>query len=701
MTSSLSIEKFGSVLLLRIKAPPVNALGARLRSDMQKALAAAVEDYEVTALVVSGQGKMFSAGADIAEFASGMAKPELPELLNAIERSRLPAVAAINGSALGGGLELALVCDYRFAALDAKLGLPEVSLGIIPGAGGTQRLPRLIGAEAAIAMVTSGKPVSAYEAEALGLVDRICASGDEAVTAAIAFAATLGAGRRTARTARQPRLPEGEDFAAQQQAAVVRQAKGREAPLRALESILNVYAMPLDEGLTREIAIFTECNASLQAQALQHLFFAERQVAQVRGMDPSVNARPVASVAVIGAGTMGSGIATACLQAGLKVTLIDVNPASLAKGRQTIAGIIKGNVAKGRISEDAAAATLALLEAGDTLAAAATADIVIEAVIENLTVKQKVFAELDGVARPGAILATNTSTLDVNLIAAATARPQNVIGLHFFSPAHIMRLLEIVRGAQTCDEALKTALDLARRIGKVGVVVGVCYGFVGNRMLEPYAREAHRLLLEGASPSQIDTVLTRFGMAMGVLSMCDMAGNDIGALMRRENRAAIAHDPSYCRIGDVLDARGELGQKSGLGFYTYAGREKSDRAELTDLIAAEAAGLGIARREISDEEVFERCLYSLVNEGLRILEEGIAQRPGDIDTIWCNGYGFPALLGGPMHWAEAHGLKHIHDRMAHWREALGAYGKAWFTPAPSLTQLAQNGGRLAALFPSD
>jgi 3-hydroxyacyl-CoA dehydrogenase len=248
---------------------------------------------------------------------------------------------------------------------------------------------------------------------------------------------------------------------------------------------------------------------------------------------------------------------------------------------------------------------------------------------------------------------------------------------------------------------LKTALDLARRIGKVGVVVGVCYGFVGNRMLEPYAREAHRLLLEGASPSQIDTVLTRFGMAMGVLSMCDMAGNDIGALMRRENRASIAHDPSYCRMGDVLDARGELGQKSGLGFYAYAGRDKSERADLADLIAAEAAGLGIVRREITDEEVFERCLYSLVNEGLQILEEGVAQRPGDIDTIWCNGYGFPALLGGPMHWAEAHGLKHIHDRMAHWRETLGAYGAAWFTPAPSLMQIAQNGGRLADLFPSD
>jgi len=701
MTRPVVIEKIGSVLLLRMQAPPVNALGAQLRKDLQEAVAAAAADPAITSLVVTGQGKLFSAGADIAEFEAGMAKPELPEVLDTIERSRLPVVAAINGSALGGGLELALVCDYRFAARRAKFGLPEVSLGIIPGAGGTQRLPRLIDAEAAIAMTTSGKPVSASEAEAFGLVDRVFDSGDEAVAAAVAHAAALGTARRTARTAPPPALPDSTDFVAQQRLAITRQAKGRDAPLKALESVLNAYALPLDEGLAREAAIFAECNSSLQAKALQHVFFAERQVAQVRGMDAAVTAHTVAGVAVIGAGTMGSGIATACLQAGLKVTLIDVNPGSLAKGAQAIARIIEGNVAKGRIDAGAAAATLQRLELGDSLSAAASADLVIEAVVENMAVKQKVFAELDRIAKPGAILATNTSTLNVDLIANATARPHDVIGLHFFSPAHVMRLLEIVRGAKTSDQAVKTALDLSRRIGKVGVVVGVCYGFVGNRMLEPYARDAHRLLLEGASPSQLDTVLTRFGMAMGVLSMCDMAGNDVGASMRRENRAAIAHDPSYCRMGDVLDARGEFGQKAGLGFYAYAGRDKSERLDLVDLIAAEADQLGIVRREIGDEEIFERCLYSLVNEGCRILEEGIAQRPGDIDTIWCNGYGFPALLGGPMHWAEAHGLQHIHDRLAHWRAALGTYGEAWFSPAASLTELARNRGRLVDLFPSD
>ena len=616
----------------------------------------------------------------------------------------MPVVAALNGAALGGGLELALVCDYRFAVKAAKLGLPEVSLGLIPGAGGTQRLPRLIGAEAAIALITSGKPIGALEAEASGLVDRVFATAEEAVSAAVAHAASLGAVRRTARTApplAMPNAPNASDFVGQQQAIVAKQAKGREAPLRALESTLNALALPLDEGLAREKAIFLECNASAQAKALQHIFFAERKVAQVRGMAAGVKPRPIAEVAVIGAGTMGSGIATACLQAGFRVTLIDVSPASLERGQQAIARIIAGNVAKGRISQDAATATLALLTTANTLEATATADIVIEAVVENMAVKQKVFTELDRIAKSGAVLATNTSTLDVNEIAAATRRPHDVIGLHFFSPAHVMRLLEIVRGAKTSPEALKTGLDLARRIGKVGVVVGVCYGFVGNRMLEPYAREAHRLLLEGATPAQIDSVLTRFGMAMGVLSMCDMAGNDVGAAIRRGNREAIAHDPSYCRMGDVLDARGEFGQKSGLGFYAYAGREKTERDDLAGLIATEAASLGITRRHIADEEIFERCVYALVNEGVRILDEGIAQRPGDIDTIWCNGYGFPALLGGPMHWAEAHGLRHIHDRLAHWRKLLGAYGEAWFAPVPALTKLAENGGRLADLFPTD
>ena len=701
MTSTLHIETHGQVRLLRMQAPPVNALGANLRIDLLAAVREAAGDPAVSALVLTGEGKLFSSGADIAEFGREMAKPELPELLAEIESQRLPIVAVLNGAALGGGLELALVCDYRFAVKAAKLGLPEVSLGLIPGAGGTQRLPRLIGTEAAIAMITGGKPVGAAEAEGLGLVDRVFASADEAITAALDHAASLGATRRTARTAQSVALPDDEGFAEAQKAGVTKQARGREAPLRALEAILNGVALPLDDGLAREKAIFMECAASEQAKALQHIFFAERKVSQVKGIGRDVKLRAIAQVAVIGAGTMGSGIAAACLQAGLKVTLVDVSAASLERGSQAISKIIAGNVAKGRISQDVATATLALLTTADNLEATASADIIIEAVVENMAVKKKVFAQLDLIAKADAVLATNTSTLDVDEIASATQRPQDVIGLHFFSPAHIMRLLEIVRGAQTSPESVKTALDLARRIGKVGVVVGVCYGFVGNRMLEPYAREAHRLLLEGATPGQIDGVLTRFGMAMGVLSMCDMAGNDIGALMRRENRAAIAHDPSYCRIGDVLDARGELGQKSGLGFYAYAGRDKSERADLGDVIAAEAAALGIAQSEITEEEIFERCLYSLVNEGLLILEEGIAQRPGDIDTIWCNGYGFPALLGGPMHWAQAHGLGRIHDRLAHWRSALGAYGEMWFSPAPSLVKLAQTGGALTDLFPSD
>jgi len=698
MNATVLVETHGTIRLLRMQAPPVNALGAALRTDLLAAVREAAGDPAVSALVLTGEGKLFSSGADIAEFGREMAKPELPELLAEIENQRLPVVAVINGAALGGGLELALVCDYRFAVGSAKLGLPEVSLGLIPGAGGTQRLPRLIGVEAAIAMITGGKPVGV--AQAGGLVDQVFETAGEAEAVALEFAATLGDARRTARTASAlPTIEVG--FAEAQKAAVAAQAKGREAPLRALESVLNAFALPLDEGLAREKGIFLECSASTQAKALQHIFFAERKVAQVKGIGREIKPRAIAEVAVIGAGTMGSGIAIACLQAGLKVTLVDVSPASLERGQQAIGKIIQGNVSKGRISQATATATLDLLSTGDNLEAAASADVIIEAVVENMAVKQQVFAQLDRIAKSGAVLASNTSTLDVDAIASVTQRPQDVVGLHFFSPAHIMRLLEIVRGAQTSSESLKTALELARRIGKVGVVVGVCYGFVGNRMLEPYSREAHRLLLEGATPAQIDGVLTRFGMAMGVLSMCDMAGNDIGALMRRENRGAVAHDPSYCRMGDVLAARGEFGQKSELGFYAYAGRDKSERPDLVNLMEGEAISLGIERRAISDDEIFERCLYSLVNEGLLVLEEGIAQRPGDIDTIWCNGYGFPSLLGGPMHWAQAHGLAHIHERLLHWRSALGDYGQTWFSPARSLVELARSGAALTDLFPSD
>ena len=404
--------------------------------------------------------------------------------------------------------------------------------------------------------------------------------------------------------------------------------------------------------------------------------------------------QPIQHVAVVGAGTMGSGIAAACLRAGLRVTLIDIDDRSLERGKAAVRKIVDGDVAKGRVTAKAAEALYARFDFDGKLESVGQADLVIEAIIEDLAVKRRVFAELDAHARPEAILATNTSTLDVNAIAAATSRPANVIGLHFFSPAHVMRLLEIVEGAQTSPQTVLAARDFAQCIGKVGVVVGVCYGFVGNRMLEPYSREAHRLLLDGASPEQIDRVLTDFGMAMGVLSMCDLAGNDVGALIRRGNSASFADDPSYCRMGDVLFERGEFGQKSGLGYYVYSGRDKAQRSDFEGMCRDEAARLGIARRSVSDDEIFERCLYSLVNEGLLILEEGIARTPDDIDTIWRNGYGFPEQRGGPMRWAQEHGFGRIHDRMLHWRSALGEYGARWFSPAPILTHIAEEKIRL-------
>lgn len=704
MSTQAEFARFENIAVLYLDNPPVNSLGTAVCQQLHHTFAQALAEPTVDAIIIAARGKVFSAGADISEFQSGTAGgSDLRDLLNAIAASSKPVVAAIQGMALGGGLELTLACNYRLATPSARLGLPEVSLGVIPGAGGTQRLPRIIGLEKAIELATSGKPVSAKAALEFGLVDQILPEGEDFHTGVIAFARSV-ANKDTHPSAGDVALaaaPAAADARQQFEAAITKSARGRTAPLKAFEAVWLSTELPLEQGLEREAEIFLECNASEQGRGLQHIFFAERKAAQIRDIPGDVKPRAMDTVAIIGAGTMGGGIAMNFLNAGIPVTILDLSQEGLDRGLAAIRKNYEISAARGKMTAEQVEQRMGLLGGTTSYAAIGDADLVIEAVFENMDVKKKVFATLDTVAKSGAILATNTSTLDVNEIAAVTSRPQDVIGLHFFSPANVMRLVEIVRARETAPDALKTALHMCKVIKKVGVVVGVCFGFVGNRMMEPYGREAHRLLLEGATPDQIDHALTQFGMSMGPLSVYDLAGNDIGAAIRQHDRTAFAHDGSYYRIGDLLSERGQFGQKAGMGFYRYEGRDKSANPDLAAMVAEQAAALGIAQREISDTEIVERCLYPLVDEGIRILEEGIAQRPGDIDVVWCNGYGFPPYRGGPMHWADEVGMKVIYEAMMGYRESLGDYGPKWFNPSDSLEKLVQSGAKLTSLFPND
>ena len=686
-----------SVAIITMVWSPVNALGAPLRLALQRAMREAIANPASEAIIITGAGKLFSGGADISEFQSDLGQPDLPQLLNEIAASRKPVIAAINGAALGGGLELALACHARIAAPAVKLSLPEVSLGLIPGAGGTQRLPRIVGLVAALDIITTGKPITAPKALEIGLLDRVSADAASLLNDALAFARDL----KDAVPLSSALAQVGEDNLDIYRAKLTRTSNGRQAPLRAMESVVNATLLPLEDGLAREKAIFLECNASAEARALQHLFFAERKASQVRDMPVGTQARPINTVAVIGAGTMGGGIAMSFLNAGIAVTILDLDAQGLERGIGMIRTNYEISLQRGRFKPAQVEQALSLLTGATQYDAIGDADLVIEAIYENMDAKKAVFAAIDAVAKPGAILATNTSSLDVNAIASATTRPQDVIGLHFFSPANVMRLVEIVRARESAPDTLKTALDLCKSIGKVGVVVGVCFGFVGNRMLEPYAREGYRLLLEGSSPEAIDRVLTGFGWSMGIFAMHDMAGLDVGALIRQGNQWIAQDDPSYGRIGDVLAGRGHYGQKTGRGFYLYEGRERRSNPDLASLVAAEAEKLGIVQRAISDQEILERCLFPLVDEGLRTLEEGISQRPGDIDTIWCKGYGFPTYRGGPMHWADAFGPAAIHRAMEGYRQSLGDYGARWFAPSTSLVRAAEEDRTINELFASD
>ncbi|MFJ4373248.1 3-hydroxyacyl-CoA dehydrogenase NAD-binding domain-containing protein [Pseudomonas japonica] len=696
MYSLIHYSRDNELALIGLHQAPVNALGHALRQELAEACRQAAADPAVKALVLHGQDLPFSAGADIGEFGSDFtwAEPSLPALLEQLESLDKPMVAAIAGLALGGGLELAMACGYRVAEANAQLGLPEILLGLIPGAGGTQRLPRLVGAEQALQLILSGQRLGAGKAHELGLVDRLADSRDDLLERACAFARELLADAAPARPAwphAEPAAGLDDHYFDAYAARQISRWHGQVAPQLALAAVQSACQLPLAAGLALEQELFQQALASAQSAALRHLFFAEREALKIPGVTRDTALRPIGKVAVIGAGTMGGGIAMNFVNAGIPVVLLELKREALDRGLAQIRKNYEISVQRGNLDEVQLQQRMALFCATLDYADLADADLVIEAVFENLEIKQQVFRTLDEVCKPGAILASNTSTLDVDRIAAVTRRPQDVIGLHFFSPANVMRLLEIVRGAATAPDALATTLKLARRIGKIPVVSGVCFGFIGNRMLEPYAREAHRLVLEGASPAQVDRVLTSLGLAMGVFAMYDLAGIDVGYLVRESRRAAIAHDPSYCKLADALYERGRFGQKSGSGFYRYAGRERLEDGEVIALAEQLAGTLGIQRRVISDQEIHDRCLFMLINEGIQLLDEGIALRSADIDLVWVNGYGFPAWRGGPLYYAEQLGLQRVLAGIRNYRETLGAYGETWLRPAPLLERLVAAG----------
>jgi len=652
----------GPVAVVTFDHPPVNGLSHAVRVGLARALERAIADEGVSAVVLTGGGRHFSAGADIREFGTpaATAEPTLRRLIELVEDAPTPVIAAIQGSCLGGGLEIALAAHYRIAARDATLGLPEVKLGLIPGAGGTQRLPRLLAPARALELILGGEPVRAGALAEIGLLDRVV-SGDP-VEEAIAFAASESLPPRRTRD----RSVDGAALAAACEAARARLATERHplpASLRAVEAVASA-ALPFDQGLAAERRAFVALMQSPESKALRHAFLAERAAGKVADLAADTPARPVEQAAVIGAGTMGAGIAVALLDAGLPVWLLETDEPALTRGRGRIAGIYEAQVQKGRLTPAERDRRLGLLRPTLEYGALAGADMAIEAVFESLPVKREVFAALDRVMKPGAILATNTSTLDVNAIAELTRRPADVLGLHFFSPANVMRLLEVVRGRATAPEVLATALVLARTLRKVAVVSGVCDGFIGNRMLDAYVRQAWWLVEEGAMPWQVDQAIEAFGFAMGPFRVGDLVGHDVSQAIRERRRA---ERPGYrcSTLADELCRLGRLGQKAGGGWYDYPDGPRrpvpSPAAEA--LVIRQRAALGVAPRAIEDQEIVERLVYALVNEGARLLEEGIAARPGDIDVVYITGYGFPRWRGGPMYHAEQAGLDRVVARM--------------------------------------
>jgi 3-hydroxyacyl-CoA dehydrogenase len=700
MNPAVSVSNADGVALIRIDNPPVNALSQEVIDGLGAAIDSVARDGSVRAVVVIGAGRTFPAGADIKgleniAWGGDSGAPELHDLLQRIEDLPTPVVMAMHGTALGGGLEVAMAGHYRVASPDGQMGLPEANLGIVPGAEGTQRLPRLVGLEKSIEMCVSGKPLKARDALAAGLIDHII-DGDLA-TGAMAFAREMASRTSHPKTReRTDKLPPAAAIPAMLAAGkeMARKTRRRmDAPIRVIDALEAAVTLPFAEGCVRERQIALECMASEQAKALIHAFFAERGVSRVPGVSKDTPVAPVASVGIVGAGTMGGGIAMACANAGIQVRLTDATQAGLDAGMTTIRKNYDVSVKRGRFTPEMVEQRMTSIRSQIGYDGFGEVDLIIEAVFENLALKKEIAAALDRAAKPGCVIATNTSTLDIDAIAAATSRPGGVVGLHFFSPANVMRLVEIVRGKATSPETLATAMAVAKRLGKVGVVVGNCEGFVGNRMMFPYMYEAQFLVEDGATPEQVDRALTDFGMAMGMFAVDDMAGLDVAWRVRQELHQFSKPGDRKPLVADTLCEMGRFGQKTGKGWYLYGDDRKAvPDPEVLALIEQAASAAGIRRRPITTEEIIERTIYALINEGARVLDEGYASRAADIDVVYTNGYGFPAWRGGPMFYADRVGLAKVYDRVSAFHRELG---QRW-EPAPLLARLAREGSTFKA-----
>jgi len=686
ITQSVDLEPRGRVAVLTVDNPPVNALSQHVRKGLHDGIRQATADAAVHAIVIACAGRTFIAGADITEFGKPPAEPSLHSVLDLIEGSSKPVVAAIHGTALGGGLEVTLACHYRVGVKAARFGLPEVKLGILPGAGGTQRLPRVVGVEKGLSMMVSGDPIGADEALKAGLIDAIV-DGDLAA-AGVAFAEKVLNEQRPLRKIRDldDKLAavrgKPEVFASFRK-SIARQTRGFRAPENIVKAVEAAVSLPFEQGLKRERELFVELLNSSESKAQRYFFFAEREAAKIPDVPADTPTREIKKAAVIGAGTMGGGIAMNFANAGIPVTVIEAAQEALDRGLGIVRKNYEATAARGRLTAADVDKRMGLITGTTDFKAAADADMVVEAVFEEMPVKKEVFAKLDAICKPDAVLATNTSTLDVDEIASATKRPESVIGTHFFSPANVMRLLENVRGRKSSKTTIATAMTVGRRIGKVPVLVGVCYGFVGNRMLHQRGLQAEKLILEGAAPHQVDRALTDFGFPMGPFAMSDLAGLDVGWRIRKGRGAKAPVADRICELG-------RFGQKTGAGYFKY---EKGDRTPVPDLevekiIVDVATSMGVTRRAISDDEILQRLLYPMVNEGAKILDEKIAIRASDIDVIWVYGYGWPVYRGGPMFWADSIGLRALRDRLLEFKKQSG---DAFWTPAPLLDRLATEG----------
>jgi 3-hydroxyacyl-CoA dehydrogenase len=690
-------EKRGNVGIIWINNPPVNAISVGVRAALIDGVAKLAQDPEIKIGILACEGRTFMAGADITEFGKPPLSPGLHEAINAVESSVKPIVAAIHGTAFGGGLEVALGCHYRVAVAGAKVGLPEVKLGLLPGAGGTQRLPRLIGIEAALGIIVSGDPVLAAQAAKAGVIDKII-EGD-LLEGALDYAQALAARSAPLRKVRDLKVDAGQipaGFFDEARKRVAKEKKNLFAPQRIVDALEAAATLSFEKGMARERELFLQCAQNSQSKALQHVFFAERRAANVPNLDKNVTKRDIKSVAIIGAGTMGGGIAMNFLNVGIPVTLLEMKQDALDRGVGVIRKNYENTAAKGKLTLEQVQQRMGSLRPTLSYEDLRDADLVIEAVFETMAIKKDVFAKLDKAAKKGAILASNTSYLSIDEIAESISRPSDVVGMHFFSPANVMRLLEIVRGAKMSQDVLVTVVDIAKRINKVGVVCGNRDGFIGNRMLGGYAYQASLMVLEGAMPEQVDAALRNFGMPMGVLQMSDLAGLDVGYKSRKDRDPA-SFDGRVSRSADLLVEMGRMGQKTQAGYYDYAPGDRTPRPSplVAEIIEKVSKEYGIARRQFTDEEIVERCLLALMNVGCDVLSEGVAYRASDIDIVYLYGYGFPAYRGGPMFWAEHEvGLKTALEKLKKYSAATG--GK-WLKVSPLLEKLVAEGKGFASV----